>query len=92
MDKLPLTPALKIMSLDTNQKPRRRQLTPRSLLGIELERQMLRSDQNLDQKNEKASEGLLKLYGSLKNNKRLLKAYQTFAEALMRRKFQSFGV
>ena len=36
---------------------------------------MVRSDKNLFQKNEKASEGLLESYKSLKNNKRLLKAH-----------------
>ena len=42
---------------------------------------MVRSDPNSDQKNEKASEGLLKSYGSLKTNKKpsegLSKSYRS---------------
>ena len=55
-------------------------------MGIELERQIVRSDTNSDQKNENASKGLLKSYGSLKKNKRLLNAYQIRTEALIRLK------
>ena len=36
---------------------------------------MAQSDQNLYQKNKKDSEILLKLYESIKKNKRLLEAY-----------------
>ena len=36
---------------------------------------MVLSDLNLDQKNEKDSEGLIKLYGSIKNIKSIMGAY-----------------
>ena len=45
---------------------------------------MVRSDPNLDQKNEKASEGLIKSYRSHKKNKRLLKAYQRNSDTIRR--------
>ena len=43
-------------------------------------------------KEKKASEGLLKSYGSLKKNKRPLKAYQSHTESSIRLKGESFGV
>ena len=53
---------------------------------------MVRSDPNSDQNNKKASEGILKSYGSIRKNKSPLKAYQSCTEALIIQKGRSFGV